>query len=723
MHKPNFKILATKLKPNNIFHALKKSIRSIAKGFHFVATEFVAFYVLISLYLVDELVVNHVLKSRFIPYALTKPIVKSYGRIYQFAQDKLDRSGGESISKLELVQLSFRNMKVKRTRTLITIGGVSIGIASIVFLVSLGYGLQELVVNRVARLDELRQADVFTQPGSKVRIDDKVLADIKGLGDVEDVYPLIAVVGRVNYNNSISDMAAYGVTTKYLEKSAIKPVRGKIFESYELAFKQTSDASAVQDIEERGEVAGASTKKIFGKNGQKLSDTKYSIAPEQWIRVREGLGTNTRVLGYTKRDETNLSGELYLGPTYIDTDFGTFSETEDGTSLGVWVRSKVKLWELTDCKTAIDSKCIDDKYLPVLNGNDVQESKNGYFAVINVTVPNLEKMALKEAGDVLGESTTSTPQVLASETKDVNQSTPASPLGNIKIDDTSEFVEIIDPESAPKDAVSKVKISSQAVKQAVVNRAMLQLLGIKEEDAVGKKFSVSFVIPSELVNDPTKRVESEAVDYTISGVTIDDANPIIYVPFVDLRSLGIVNYTQFKVDAKENEALDKIRKQIESYGFSTQSVVDTVEQINSLFKNIRLVLGIVGTVALAVASLGMFNTLTISLLERSREVGLMKAMGMKTAEVQELFLTESIIMGSCAGLFGLLIGFLFGKLVGLVLTFFSVFKGQGFIDVTHLPLSFVIIIMALSVLVGMLTGLYPAKRSTKISALDALRYE
>jgi putative ABC transport system permease protein len=130
-----------------------------------------------------------------------------------------------------------------------------------------------------------------------------------------------------------------------------------------------------------------------------------------------------------------------------------------------------------------------------------------------------------------------------------------------------------------------------------------------------------------------------------------------------------------------------------------------------------------GMVALIVASLGMFNTLTVSLLERSREVGLMKALGMTTAEVQQLFLTESVIMGTGAGVFGLLVGYLLGKTLSLVLSTMAVFKGEGFLDISHIPFTFVVTIMILSTLVGIFTGIFPARRSKKISALDALRYE
>jgi ABC-type lipoprotein release transport system permease subunit len=105
------------------------------------------------------------------------------------------------MNAFNLIELGIRNIQHKKTRSIITIGGMAIGIGSIVFLLSLGYGVQKLVVNRVARLDELLQASVSSQPGSLVKINDAQLSKIKKFSGVSSILPLISVVGRVNYNN------------------------------------------------------------------------------------------------------------------------------------------------------------------------------------------------------------------------------------------------------------------------------------------------------------------------------------------------------------------------------------------------------------------------------------------------------------------------------------------------------------------------------------------
>jgi len=286
-----------------------------------------------------------------------------------------------------------------------------------------------------------------------------------------------------------------------------------------------------------------------------------------------------------------------------------------------------------------------------------------------------------------------------------------------------EFV-FQDESDTSKTKITTVPFDSRAVKEAVVNRAMLKVLNINEVDAIGKTFDVAFIVTNSLLDNPTNgNVQSESATYKIVGLIPQDDTPFFYAPFIDLRGLGITNYSQIKLVADDQEVLMDVRKKAEAMGYLTTSVVDTVDQINRLFGTARTVLALIGTVALAVAALGMFNTLTVSLLERIREIGLMKAMGMKSHEVKELFLTESMIMGFFGGILGIIMGYIAGKLVSLILTAVALNTDAGFINVSQVPPQIIIVVMTLSVTVGLITGIYPAKRATSISALNALRYE
>lgn len=655
--------------------------------------QMVSFTLLLVLYLTAK-ELTRISQWRFFPALFREKLGPPLLTFYMKATKFLDMKKPGSISRIDLIELSIRNMKAKRTRTLITIGGMAIGIGAIVFLVSIGYGLQQLVITRVARLEEMRQADISPQAGGKVKIDDKSLASFSEIKNVKMALPLIAVVGRVNYQNSVSDMAAYGVTSNYLTQSAIKPIYGTIFDSNELAADLPKTS---------GQVAGVSDERKIGNFDEEIQDVDYKINPGEWVRVRSGPSTGAVILGYTKRVEGTPAGVEVWGDTYKDSVAGAGGFDENDKPLGRWIKAPVLLWEQKTCDPETSGDCEENKYMVMRDKDGQQVQQTGYFAEINLSIA--------------GVNIKSAPQVLGVETEAGLEGSTSADLAVDWVDIASEAGIIKPPET------KTVAMAKNAKRQAVVNRAMLKVLGITEDQAVGKKFNASFVVVGDLLADKQEKIESAAVEYTIVGVTPEDKTPVFYVPFMDLRSLGITNFSQVKLVVNDQSNLDTVRKQVEAQGYITRSVADTVAQINSLFGTARTVLALLGMVALTVAALGMFNTLTVSLLERTREVGLMKAMGMKSSEVQELFLTESMIMGFLGGILGIIGGWFAGKLIGVILSFFAIFKGVGVVDISYLPFSFVLIVVLLSLLVGIATGIYPAKRATKISALDALRYE
>jgi len=603
-------------------------------------------------------------------------------KLFHFFEKKKERT----ISQVDLIDISIKNILAKKTRAAITIGGMVLGIGSIVFLVSIGYGLEKLVISRVTRLDEMRQIDAIPAVASNVKITDKSLASFKDIINVTKVLPIIGVVGKINYQNSNTDVAIYGVMSDYLKESAIKPIKGKIFTNNEINNKLSEN---VDTKKTQGEVAGVTTQK--GGYLEKIKTVNFSIEPNQFLRVRKEPVASSALLGYTRRVEGSQEGLEYWGGKYVSDDgVGEAGTDEKDNKLGKWVKSKVALWEQKNCGEEKD--CEQKKYTPLKDDEGHQVFTEGYFAEVNIKVSSIKyPVSSMEPENVLGLST--------------------------------DLIEIASMEGAIQQEQTKtVALPQSSKREAIVNKAFLSVLGIKENDSIGKKFNISFVA-TEGLTDENKKIISSAVEYKILGVTPDTKTPIAYVPIIDVKQLGLNNYSQVKLVVTNEKDLAKVRKQVEVLGFKTTSVADTVSQIEALFKTLRLILGLLGVVALSVAALGMFNTLTVSLLERTHEIGMMKAIGMKSIEVHDLFLTESMIMGVFGGLGGLMFGIICGKILSLILTIFAVFKGVGFIDITYVPFSFVFLIILLSITVGIITGIYPAHRATKISALDALRYE
>lgn len=678
---------------------LKAFGKQILKTLQFVALLFL---------FLTKVLLTKLSSYKFFPERIKIKSTPIINKIYTKLITLLDKPMTGQISRLSLIDLSIRNLQAKKNRTNITIGGMAIGIAAIVFLVSIGYGLQQLVISRVASLDELRQADISSQLGSKVKINDKALNDFKQIPNVKSVLPLISVVGTVNYNNSVSDMAVYGVQSDYLKNASIQLLSGHYFNSNNLAYVLPAETHSEEQTAVLGASTSAQTENTSGLSiGSFIQSIQFALSPTDWIRVRQSPSVTSTIIGYTRRTEGVEEGDEVWGSSYISEDnLGKAGKDASGAVFGKWVKASVLLWEKKSCDPKTQGDCEAGGYMVMRDSDNHQAQQAGYFAASNVTLTGTSLAK----DQVLGASTS----VLGNSTKNTN----TTGQGSIPFINIASLSASLKPPS-----VKTVSLGNNAKKEAVVNVAMLNILDIKQGQAIGKTFQASFTATGDLLTDPSQKLQSKPESYTIVGVIAGDKTPLFYIPFIDLRSMGLTNYSQARVIVNSKDELGHVRAQIESEGFVTQSVADTVTQINSVFATATFILALLGFVALAVASLGMFNTLTVSLLERTREVGLMKAMGMKSDEVKELFLTESLIMAFFGGLLGLFLGFLAGQVLSIILSVFSVTRGVGFVDISYIPFSFILLILGLSLLVGLVTGIYPARRATRISALNALRYE
>jgi len=783
------------------------------------------------------------------------PLFGPLNNIYLKIVRKFQIHDHGSINSLDIIALASSHLWVKKSRSIIAIGGMAIGFGAVVFLLSIGYGAEKLVVSRVARLDELKQADVTVGKAASLSITDQTLSDFKDIEHVEMVLPMISVVSKVSYNNSVSDVVAYAVSSEFLNQSAIKPTKGKIFDSPLPSLSALLESSSASSS---GKVAGAEVVYVEdAKANKQICQVQFSLDPLVWKPVYSSASKKVQLLGYTKRETEDQIGEELWGESYTEDPVGEAGIDSKGNHYGRWIESTFLVWEQDDCKMS-EADCVDgkhkvkretgqqlvvdgfitesdvmsqcfkiidvgvavegqevtqaevksdefvpvfeqpsgnqkpvaytkideftpvsvvwgdyyidkkgwgkagknendkpmgywaesefnlwqkldcddcgDKYLKKQTEDDKQVKSSGYIRLKDLTLADETVLPSTSNGQVLGVSTTADDQTAsaAAVATQVNNDTAATASSSATADDDEP--EIIEAEvgwveiasvsaTTQEEKIPPLKLPTDAQRQAVVNKAMIKLLGLNEADALGQTFNASFVFNENLFSNEGKQRESEPAEYTIIGVIPGDKTPAFYLPFNDLKGVGVTSYPQVKIVVDKQNALADVRDKIEGLGFKTSSVVDTVDRINSLFGNIRLVLSFLGMIALGVAALGMFNTLTVSLLERTREVGLMKAMGMSTHEVKRLFLTESVIMGIIGGVLGLLFGVVLGKLTSILISTISVTKGLGFLDVTYVPLSLVITILLLSFIIGVFTGFFPARRATKISALDALRYE
>lgn len=697
----------------------KINIKIIKKGLAFVWS-YVIFLAVLFIYVIRGLLrrlTKVKLLGKFFVLIKTDWLVRKLTDLMYW----MDKNEDDGVTRSYLIELAFRNMKAKKNRAVVTIGGVAVGVGAIVFLVSVGYGLEKLVIGRVAKLDELKMADVSLGQLSAAKLNNDSMDKIKTMANVTDVVPVISMVSKVKFNNSILDVMSFGVTEKYIQ--AVNPifVEGEKFKDKDLDFVYSNKKS--------DSVLGDSQEVIWINKNKTIDKSifDFNINNEEKIPVWEECNVSSEFLGYALRSEGGYTGEFVWGESYLIKDAREiFMDENTKMEVSKWVKAKVPLWSVNS----------DGLSTPRLDGNGQQIWKIVCFKPENILInkndgryDDLSFDEVLSSGQVLGEATESadlvTTNIASSSGSLANEATESAELFGgevIKDEFGNEWVQFTNGTDDPN-KLKEISFLGNVVGEAYISTGMLKLLGISNKDSLGKSFLVSYIVSDGSIEGVTGRLQSVEVEYKIKGVIDDETSNYYYYQLADARRLGITTYSQFKVLVNNKENLSDIRKQIEGMGFKTSSTADTVAQIESLFKTLRFILAALGTIALAVASLGMFNTMTVSLLERTREVGVMKAMGMLSNEVRELFLAESMIMGVGGGVFGILLGFSLGKILSLILTSISLVKGQGAINIAYIPWFFTVFILVISFIVGMATGWYPSKRARQISALNALRYE
>lgn len=130
-----------------------------------------------------------------------------------------------------------------------------------------------------------------------------------------------------------------------------------------------------------------------------------------------------------------------------------------------------------------------------------------------------------------------------------------------------------------------------------------------------------------------------------------------------------------------------------------------------------------GGIALVVSAIGMFNTMTVTLLERTGEIGIMRTLGASSNDIKILFVSESVIVGFLGGIVGILIGVSIGFTLNTMVNVAASNFGGKSVALFAYPLGFIMFIAAFSAIVGFLTGVFPARRAAGLNPLDAIRYK
>jgi putative ABC transport system permease protein len=183
------------------------------------------------------------------------------------------------------------------------------------------------------------------------------------------------------------------------------------------------------------------------------------------------------------------------------------------------------------------------------------------------------------------------------------------------------------------------------------------------------------------------------------------------------------SYSTLSVRVKNPKQVEAVEQAIKKLGFNTFSILDATRSLRQFFAVLDLFLGIFGSLALAVASIGIVNTLVMAILERRREIGIMKAIGASDGDVKKLFFAEAGAMGLLGGVVGVALGWTIGHIINLGTNIYLKRQSLPPESFWAVPWWLVGAAIVFAFIVSLVSGLYPAGRAARLDPVQALRYE
>ncbi len=266
-------------------------------------------------------------------------------------------------------------------------------------------------------------------------------------------------------------------------------------------------------------------------------------------------------------------------------------------------------------------------------------------------------------------------------------------------------------------------------KGIVLSQRLLKGAGYKDAQLAGlagKAATISVTAPRG--DKATFKTSVLGVSNGVFGAELGNADKLELKKwwYNDPNILETDGYGAAVVHTESLNDASRVAKEVDSMGFDSATLQTFLDQANRIFTVLQVMLSSVGLLALLVASIGIVNTMIMAIYERTREIGILKAIGSSNGDVLRMFTLEAGMIGLLGGVVGVISGWLLGLILNALIP--EYFKGQGVplpVNSTFFVVTWELVAGALlfSTLVGIVAGIYPAFRAARLDPLAALRHE
>jgi ABC-type antimicrobial peptide transport system permease subunit len=345
--------------------------------------------------------------------------------------------------------------------------------------------------------------------------------------------------------------------------------------------------------------------------------------------------------------------------------------------------------------------------------------------VAGASIPN-ESSRFKEfvAGSMIGSADASDAVVTEQLARDFGYANPSDALGK-----NLEFLAPPEKKKNGEESGSGASIFGIPLEDeepagtgedALVARSF-RIVGVLKETKGGQQGGIRGLMANANVFVPLKAARSWTMEYR---------NPMTEVALELARSQGRIEKEQAEgfisatVRVTDPVALTAVRSRLTELGFQSFSIMDQMEQLRTVFLIINATLGLLGGISLLVASFGIANTMIMSILERTREIGIMKAIGAEDKEIRLIFFVEAAVIGFVGGVIGVLTAWgIDGVSNRLAYRYILKPQNASYVDFFYIPAYLWLGAIAFAVLVSIIAALYPASRAARIDPVKALRHD